>query len=117
MTLPRQSLTGAALFASPWLSESMNVSMFFRSASMMGVMLPDTSMRKTMSATPLVLARGATGGAEATSTGPLATSADGVTSTSVIAGAAGAALSAGAAGSAVGESGRGFEVCSDGSIM
>src|SRR6188508_471771 len=95
----------------------MNVSMFFRSASMMGVMLPDTSMRKTMSATPLVLARGATGGAEATSTGPVATSAAGVTSTSGIGGGAGAALSAGAAESAVGESVGGTEVCSDDSIV
>jgi hypothetical protein len=55
--LPRQSFTGAALLASPWLSESMNTSMLRRSASMHGAMLPLTSMRKTRSATPLVFAR------------------------------------------------------------
>src|SRR5688572_5826824 len=104
----------------------MNVSMFFRRASMIGVMLPDTSMRKTISATPFVLARGATGGADATSTGPSAVLADGVTATSVIGGAAGAALSAGVsgvagvagvAGSPVGEPVTGTEVCTDDSIV
>jgi hypothetical protein len=50
-------LTGAALFASPWLSESMNVSMFRRSASMHGAMLPLMSMTNTMSATPFVFER------------------------------------------------------------
>src|ERR671911_182291 len=35
----------------------MNVSMFFRRASMQGDMLPLTSIRNTMSATPLVLVR------------------------------------------------------------
>src|SRR5690349_13641580 len=56
-TLPRQSRTGGALFASPVLSESTNASMFVRSASMIGAMLPVTSIKKTTSATPLVFAR------------------------------------------------------------
>src|SRR5688572_9354319 len=63
----------------------MNVSMLARSASMTGAMLPDTSMRKTMSATPLVLARGASGGAMATSDWPMAASPLGATSASATA--------------------------------
>jgi hypothetical protein len=41
----------------PELSESTNASMFFRSASMIGAMLPLTSIRNTTSATPFVFAR------------------------------------------------------------
>src|SRR3954469_9382990 len=64
-TLARQSFTGAALLASPVLSELTNASIFLRSASMIGDMLPVTSMRNTTSATPLVFARvcGAAAGA------------------------------------------------------
>jgi hypothetical protein len=56
-TFPRQSRTGAALLASPELSESTNASMFLRNASIMGAMLPLTSIKNTTSATPLVFAR------------------------------------------------------------
>ena len=53
------------MLAPPELSDSTNVSMFFRSASMIGAMLPLTSMRNTTSATPLVFVRvcGAAAGA------------------------------------------------------
>src|SRR5688500_6251548 len=104
-TLPRQSFTAGALFASPLLSESMNVSMLARSASMTGAMLPDTSMRKTMSATPLVLARGASGGAMATSDWPIAASPLGATSASATAPVAETAESSGSGAGGVVEGG------------
>ncbi|CAA9350115.1 MAG: hypothetical protein AVDCRST_MAG11-3469, partial [uncultured Gemmatimonadaceae bacterium] len=86
--------------ASPALSESMNTSMFLRSASMHGAMLPDTSIRNTMSATPRVFARGAGAGASVASGASCAAGAAGAASASVGGALPTAGASIGGAGSA-----------------